>query len=194
MSTVHVEWSPDPIVFGEALIEAASDVADLKLPIGLAAQEVQADIRERFDTETDPEWTPWDKWADSYAPVAEGYPNIGILQRDGTLADMAEKAVVVTDDTVFFEEGSIPEYGVWHQEGRPDRRTKQGTPNPLPERRFLGLTDESVVFIYGVFEDWFDQIIDVYYTRTGKWGRRHARRGAEGTFIPRDTPMAMRVR
>lgn len=196
MSTIHVEWSPDPIVFGEALIEASSDVADLTLPIALAAQEVQADIRERFDTETGPDWEPWTPWSDSYAPKAEAFPNIGILQRTGELASSAENAVVVNDDTVFFNEGDIPPYGPWHQEGVEDRGGGRGgtTPNALPARPFLGLTDETVVFIYGVFEDWFSHIIEVYNTRTGKMGRRHARRGPAGTFIPRDTPMAMRVR
>jgi phage gpG-like protein len=199
MSTIHVEWSPDPIVFGEAIIEAASDVADLTLPIALAAQEVQADIRERFETETGPDWEPWQPWSESYAPKAEAYPNIGILQRDGTLAEEAENAVIINDDTVFFDEGQIPPYGPWHQTGIEDRVGKGGIPNPLPARPFLGLTEDTVIFIYGVFTDWFDQIIEVYNTKTGRMGRRHARRGIHpGTghagFIPRDTPMAMRVR
>lgn len=207
MSTVHIEWSPDPIVFGEAILEVEEALQHTEIPLALAMQEVQADIRERFETRTNPDGTKWDDWAESYEEYAISFPNMGILDqhgggRDGSggyLREDAENALVINGDTLFFDEGAIPERGIWHQEGRPSRKTKQGSPNPLPSRRFLGLTTESVIFIEAAFNDWFDNSIDIYETSTRRLGRRHARMGVHPMtghkgFIPRSAPMPMRIR
>jgi hypothetical protein len=181
---VFIEWSPDPIVFGDAILQVEEGLRHTEMPMALAMQEVQGDIRERFETETNPDGTPWAPWAESYENFAIEFPNIGVLRQTGELAEKAENALLINGDTLFFDEGQI-----WHQEGR--ERSKGGT---LPERRFLGLSKETVRFIYAAFIDWFDNVVDLFETSTGRIGRRHARRGPSGTFIPRGSPMPMRIR
>jgi len=195
---VHVDyiWEPDPIVFADAIFTVDAALQHREIPLAFAAGEVKADIRERFRTKTDPGGEPWEPWADSYAPRAEAYPNIDLLRRDDDLyqAATSDAAVVVSNDSVFYHAENIPEYGIWHQEGRPSRRTKGGSPNPLPQRQFLGLSDETISVIFVAFADWFDRAIDLFTTSRGRIGRRHAMREGTGQFIPRAAPMPSRVR
>ena len=176
---VTFTWEPDPVVLGDAILNVAQALRDRLPAMELARQSVIDDVRARFRSKTDPDWVPWDAWADSYAPVAEAYPNIDMLRRDDILYQSvtSEDAYVVTEDTLFFEAGDMPEYGVWHQEGRPDRKTKSGAANPLPKRAFLGLSDVAEAEIWGDFSLWFDRAIDLYPTSTGRIGRRHSKRG-----------------
>jgi morphogenesis family protein len=193
VSTVHIEWHPDPIVFSDAILTVADALRD-PTPALLAARDfTQEDIRERFLTETAPDGSPWAQWAESYADRAEAYPNIGILRQTEELYDEAagSDAFIVSHDTVFYDSGAMPERGIWHQEGRPERG--QGK-NPLPARPFLGLSEATRTLIFATFADWFDRSIDLFVTARGRMGRRHAMRGALGTFIPRSSPMPGRLR
>jgi hypothetical protein len=142
---------------------------------------MRASVRERFETETDPSGEKWAPWSEQYRPIAEAYPNIGILRQSGELYEAATstEAIVVTSDTVFYQTPLLPHYGLAHEQGLPDRE------NPLPQRSFLGLSDESRLVIFGVFGEWFDRAIELYPTSTGKIGMRHAIRGAGGLFVTR---------
>lgn len=191
---VSYKWEPDPTVLAGSFFTVAEALGNRMAPMAFAADEVGADIRERFLTETDPDGNPWQPWADSYAGHAEAN-NAGILRQSEELYDAVtdEHAMIVTNDSVFFET-KMPERGVWHQEGRPGRRTKSGAANPLPARPFLGLTDTAVTAIFAVFKEWFDRAIDLYPTTTGRIGIRHQMRGGGGLFVRRATPLPIRVR
>lgn len=203
MSTtfVDIHWSPDPIVFGEAILEVDEALDHVEIPLAFAAAEVGADIRHRFDTETGPDGMPWQKWSPNYEPKALAFPNIGILQRTGEMADDAtsDRAMIVSGDTLWFDWDALPDYAPWHQEGLPDRRTKAGIPNPLPARPFAGLSEETRAVIFAIFADWFDRAIQIYETRTGRLGRRHVVQGihpltGHAGFVPRSVPMPVRIR
>lgn len=195
-SRVVIDWNPDPVVFADAILTVEEALRDTRLPLLASKEFVQEDIQKRFQTQTDPSGEPWEEWAESYKPYAEEFPNIGILRQTDELyqAATSESAFVVNSNTVFYAAENLPARGIWHQEGRPGRRTRQGTANPLPQRQFLGMEEGTRTLIFATFSDWFDRAIDLFATITGRTGRRHAMRGAMGRFIPRSTPMPPRVR
>lgn len=183
---VTFTWEPDPLVLGDAILEVAGALENRIAPMEFARQATQDSVRKRFETETDTDGMPWDRWSDKYTSVAEAYPNIGILRQSTELFDsvVADDAYLVTNDALFFDGGNMPDRGIWHQEGRADRRTKGGAANPLPKRAFLGLTDEAEAMIFAGFIDWFEGAIAFYPTSTGRVGRRHSRRSrSSGQFI-----------
>lgn len=195
MATVTYHWEPDPAIFAEKILAVDASLRD-PTPALLASENfVQEDIRDRFLTETAPDGTPWQPWASRYAAYAESFPNEGILRQTKELYDAAtdENSFIVSNDTLFYET-TMPERGVWHQEGRPGRRTRTGAANPLPARPFLGLSDQTATLIFATFADWFNRSIDLFETTRGRIGRRHSIRGTQGTFIPRSAPMPRRPR
>ncbi len=189
-SGVHMTytWVPDPVVFAERIWAVAEGLENTLIPMIYAKEQTQADIRRHFETETDPSGRPWEPWAESYMEYAESFPNEGILRQTNELyeAAVSDEAFTVSDDAVFYHAESIPERGIWHQEGRPDRRTKSGASNPLPKREFLGVSIVAQGMIFRAFGEWFDRVTDLFVKPTGGLGRRHMRRGDAGRFIPRD--------
>jgi phage gpG-like protein len=162
-AAVTFHWVPDPKVHADTFYHQASMFENTAVPIAAAGGAIRSDIRERFDTETDPWGQRWEDWSKSYTPVAMAYPNEGILKQSGDLyrAAISTNATIVTDDTVFYETGRLPHYGLAHEEGLPDRE------RPLPQRAFLGLSPESTTMIYGIFEEWFNDIVRMYPTPGG---------------------------
>lgn len=184
---ITMTWVPDPVVYSDAILSVSEALRDTRLPLLFAQQHVQADIKERFITKTDPDGNPWEPWAESYEPRALSHPNIDLLRRDDDLYQAAtdDSAFTVNDDTLFYHAENLPEYGIWHQEGRPARRTKSGAPNPLPKRAFLGMSRVTEGVIFRSFSLWFEEALDLFMLRRGGVGRRHARRSAgTGQFIP----------
>ena len=179
------EWVPDPKVYANKFLTVADALDNTRaVPLAAASEQMQAAIRERFDTETDPEGVPWQEWSESYAKIAEKFSEIGmILQWTGELADAASstEAMVVTNDTLFYQTPLLPQYGLAHEEGLPSRKP------PLPRRSFLGIDDQSAVRILGFFSEWFDRSIDLFVTSTGKVAPRHKIKGGGGMFIPRSS-------
>lgn len=189
MSIVLTEWVPDPVVLGRSMLAVADSLSDATLPLAKAAQVYREDIDDRFATETDPDGAPWQYWAESYVEYAENFPNTGILDQTSELREAATsgRATIISNDTLFYDTTVLPERGIWHQEGRPNRMTRGGKPNPLPQRRFLGLSAEAEALITLSFVDWFNDAIALYPTSTGLIGRRHSLRGAGGRFVPRES-------
>lgn len=184
MSTITFEWEPDPAVFAQRFYAVAGALQDRTIPLAAASQEMQATIRERFDTQTDPDGQKWADWSERYKPIAKAFPNIGILQRTGELAEVASSstATVISNDTVYYRTDLLPQYGLAHEAGIPDRGEKGGE---LPRRSFLGLSEAAAIQIYGYFYEWFEEAIQLYATSTGKIAPRHAIHGAGGLFVPR---------
>jgi phage gpG-like protein len=186
LRSITFEWEPDPAVFAQRFYAVAGALEDRAIPLAAASEELQSTIRERFDTQTDPDGVPWKDWSDKYRPVAEKYPNIGILQRTGELADVASssRATVITNDTVFYQTDSLPQYGLAHEAGIPNRGRRGGE---LPKRAFLGLSEAAALKIYGYFSEWFEEAIQLYVTSTGRVAPRHAIHGGGGLFVSRSS-------
>ena len=178
--SVSFYWEPDPSLYAASINAVAGALEDRTAPLVAASEQLQADIRERFETETAPDGTPWEEWSEAYRPYAESYPNTGILRQSGALYEVAtaSETVVIRQDTVFYRTNHLPSYGLAHQFGDPGRK------DALPARPFLGMSAQSETFIFAAFSEWFDRAIDLYVTPTGKIGRRHALQGPGG-FISR---------
>ncbi len=166
------------MVYANSINAVSQALLDRSGPLIASGEALRASIQERFDTETDPQGQPWDDWSESYKPVAEAYPNLGILRQSGELEDAAvsSDAVVITNDTVFYDTKLLPHYGLAHETGLEDR---------LPQRAFLGLSDAARSVVIGNFVEWFDQSIALFVTARGNIGRRHSIRGGGGMFTPR---------
>lgn len=179
-ATVTFVWEPDPMLYAQSVLAVERALADKTAPLVAATEIVQADIRERFETETAPDGTKWQEWAPSYAPIAEK-ENVGILRKSEELYEAASstEATVIRGDTVFYNTQTLPHYGLAHQQGQPERDP------PLPARPFLGMSNESEAFIFAAFAEWFDRSIDLFVTAAGRVGTRHAIHGAGGLFVSR---------
>jgi hypothetical protein len=153
---------------------------DRSAPLHLAAREAEVGIHEAFITETAPDGTPWEPWADSYKSRAA--LNIGLLRQSDELYEVATstRTTRVSHDTVFYDTSFLPHYGLAHESGLPNRKTR------LPQRSFLGLSDESQLLIYGQFVAWFEGALSFYPTASGKIGRRHSHRDESGLFASFD--------
>ncbi len=188
-SYITYTWVPDPVVFADSIFAVADAINDFGIPLMYAKERVQADIRQAFETETSPDGDKWKEWADSYKSYAEAYPNAGILRQSGELYQDAtgDDAFTVSNDSVFYHAENIPERGIWHQEGRPGRKTKGGKPNPLPKRAFLGVSMVTQGMIFKAFDDWFEGVIRLYpdARRGGGLVQRHSKRDRLGRFTPR---------
>jgi phage gpG-like protein len=177
LSSITFTWEPDPAVFAKS-INAVALALENRAPLLVAAsEEMQATIRERFETATDPEGNPWKEWSESYRPYAEAH-NVGILRQSDALMEAASssEATVITHDTVFYQTSVLPSYGLEHERGS----------DKLPQRAFLGMSDESALKVFGLFGEWFEEAISLYPTSTGKVGARHSIRGATG-FVSRSS-------
>jgi hypothetical protein len=168
-------WTPDPEVHARAFDRVALALANQTRPLVAAGEVTRADIQERFETETAPDGSAWQDWSESYKPIAEEFPNVGILHQTGDLMEAATstESVMVRGDTVFYRTPFLPHFGLAHDAGLPDRK------NPLPQREFLGMSEEAAVLIYANFIDWFEGAISWYPTASGKIGRRHSFRDPE---------------
>ena len=169
-------WAPNPQVYANKHYTVANALDNTRaVPLQAASQEMQADIRERFDTKTDPEGNQWDEWSESYkAWFQPEINNIdGLMVRTGALREKASasEAMIVTNDTLFYQTEMLPSHGLAHESGLPDRE------HPLPQRAFLGFDDESTLKVFGLFSEWFDKSIQLWVTSTGKIAPRHAIRG-----------------
>jgi phage gpG-like protein len=197
VTAIEYRWIPDPRVLADSIDTVAFAFEDASEPLAAAGETVREGIKNRFETEIDPQGEMWQDWADTY--VLWGTPGRknkggGVGGRGSKLKDTLDlmraatsaEAILISNDTVFYRTGHLPEFGLAHETGLPGRTLKGGHPNPLPQRSFLGLSDEDAAVITMYFTEWFEGNIDLYPTSTGKIGRRHAFRAAPGGFfLPR---------
>jgi hypothetical protein len=212
-SGFQFKWVPDPEVFADALDDMAARLADRTMPLMVASQEARIDMVEHFTSETDPSGSPWQQWSGSqyvtasgqqrqfrgeggyggrYADYALGYPNVGILRQDEDLFHSAtsESRFRISHDSVYYSSDNLPSAGMAHQDGAPHRRTRSGSPNPLPKREFIGLSVEASASIQQTFGEWFDASTHIFINSKGRAQRRWrgpegGTRSSLGTFLPR---------
>ena len=167
-------WDPDPMVFATAMWRTSDALRDTAAPLLFAAKQTQEEIKASFQSETSPDGREWVDWSDKYRPTAEAYPNVGILRRTMDLYDAAtdESAFVINGDTLFYDTSGWPystgknqiQYGWVHQDG-------SGAAN-VPQRQFVGVSDEGASIVMGAFMGWFDNALALFVTATGKLGIR----------------------
>lgn len=118
-------WVPDPnepAVAADQLLQLAGYLEDTEKPLLSAATIAERDTQRRFDTETDPDGTPWIALDPDYLEWKESseHGNPGILQ----LTERMRKAAtspgawqVVGNDTLVFDPSGLPLYAYMHQRG-----------------------------------------------------------------------------
>lgn len=186
---ISYEWVPDPRVYENAMYRTADALRDTTAPLLFAAKQMQEEIKASFLSHTSPDGREWVDWSDKYRPIAEDYPNEGILRQTTRLYEAAidEKAFVIRGDTLFYDTSGWPmsggknpiQYGWVHQDGS----------NTVPQREFVGVSVEGDAKITGAFIEWFDNILALYLTPSGGLGVRG--RSSLGTFVTSD-PMPFR--
>lgn len=204
--SIEFVWDPQPEVIAQEIFEIAGYLENTLGPIELSKEIVRQDVRARFESKTTPYGEQWAPWARNY-PDSES-----ILIKTGALRDAASgDAVGNTEDTVFFNFGELPFYGVFHEYGAVRsggdaesrasdieflKRAKAlgmsvssdftgGGGNRLPARPFAGASFEAEAKIVAVFDMWFQGAIGLGRTKSGKVFPRHTLRGPGGRFIPK---------
>lgn len=207
-----IKWTPDPMTYAENILEVDAALATTRDPIAASATEVALDIKERFATKTDPDGTRWEPWSKNYVAYMEQYyiQNIALLRQSDVMykAVTSKKALIVTNDTLFFDMPTLPptvtpkgkvrqgsEHRIeYHQEGRASRKGA----GDLPQRAFLGMTAETHAFVFATFAEWFNASIRLFTKKAGGVGKAHALQGIHPIsghkgFIPRSTPIVTRA-
>lgn len=174
----------DALEEGETLmLEIAHELDEMDYTVMRGAQAIAiADMQERFDTETEPDGTPWVALDPNYlrSKLAAGFPP-DILHRTGDLERAATNpdTWLIADNELMFDAGALPSYGIIHQVGSSpenagyrtaamenekftrapgEKRTRNfelGKGNALPARPFIGLSEVADANLWRLFDTWF---------------------------------------
>lgn len=119
--TVTYEWVPNPKVIQREMIKIAEYLEDMSAPIRAAKAIGQADMHERFATDSAPDGAKWAPLDDEYRvkKASMGGDPDDVLTLTGQLEKDAagEKAWMVDARNVFFNTGALPFYGMIHESG-----------------------------------------------------------------------------
>lgn len=156
------KWEPDPNVEAEVIARVGAYLRDYQPPLRSAQGIAIQDTKKRFTYEIDPDDHPWQELSPSYLAWKEGRgfaPDILQLTsqagNSGSLSYTAPTGWEVIGNTLIYDADVLPGYGLKHQEGR-------GGKNPLPKRKFIGLSAEAVEEIALAFEIWADGVGHVF--------------------------------
>lgn len=142
-NTVRLEFNAKEAQ--EALREALSRSTDLAPLMADIAETLLQGTQERFRTETDPDGNPWAPLDPTYlAMKIEDGLQPGILKATGLMVDTLFQEF----GTDFAEVGSGRLQAATHQFGDSERG--------IPERPFLGASDEDIEDITGAIIDYID--------------------------------------
>lgn len=176
-------WMPgaDPDSAARGLVRVENYLNSTLIPLEVCKEIGQRDTQEHFDSETDPQGYQWEPLDPDYLDFKtnEGFP-ADILHRTGELETKATgDAWKVADDTLLFDSGDLPAYGLLHQAGGGDpdnigvaaahrAKVRAGTRvnakgglglgrgSALPMRRFIGISEAAELEMLEAFETWFD--------------------------------------
>lgn len=193
-----------------AILNVAGYLDNTATPLLVARHIAIEDTKQHFENEENPDGYGWYPLDPDYlaSKTSAGYPS-DILHREGDLESAAtsEAAWVIADDTLAFDFGTLPEYGIYHQTGNDpndsigehaefrDRVRSRTSPgmgsahdslgigrgNALPQREFIGLSEEAELQILEGFDVWFDAAESVYVRKSGVMQRRES----SGRFGPK---------
>lgn len=189
---VVLRWHPDPDEVEAALLQVAGYLDNLSSPLRAARRILQDDIRERFETETDPEGHKWHELDEDYLAwkVSHGFDD-RILRMTGDLYDAAtaQTSFIVDSENgnVFMNTANLPPYWIVHQEGSPaglerrglsKKKAKElgldddfgggmGAGQNTPARPFIGVSADAEEMIFNAFDIWFYEGIQVKVSSAG---------------------------
>lgn len=178
-SIIYGEWAPndEPEVVEAELLKLENALGDWHEPMIEARAAIIHDTQRHFDLEEDPDGDPWEDLNDEYLArkLEQGYP-ADILHRTGAMEEIAtsETPWLITEREILFNTGDLPYYGVYHQGAQSfkalrARLAQLGVPSwkplkGLPQREFIGISDECADEIEAIFVSWVgrttDRIID----------------------------------
>lgn len=118
--TVGMEWEPDPEVIARDLVAVANYLDDMLIPLRASQEIAQADIRNRFETESGPNGEAWAPLDEDYLKykLSKGGPET-ILTWTGALKDAAssDAPYSIGPRTLSFDMSALPVYGIFHEHG-----------------------------------------------------------------------------
>lgn len=141
-----VENTPETISYDLALLEGYfEDRAGLTEAM---KHELMSDMREKFETESDPSGSPWQELKE---PAKD---QVGILRlsEDMFHAAIDESAWTATPTGVFFDTGMLPPYWAFHEQ-------PSGGAQRIPRREFIGPTIQAQAEITATAGAWLDSIV-----------------------------------
>lgn len=194
---ITFHWEPNPQVISMAIMEVAEALEDMAKPLLAARAVSQADMRNRFETDTDPDgnaWAPLDPDYERYKTL-NGGPAGDILTWTEELEREASapNAFLIDGDSLFWDGSGIPDYGWYHEHGSGagnagahlDYRERYragvlegdsggshaslgiGRGNALPRRNFVGVSEEAQFKIIEIFDLWFDESASIFIGKGG---------------------------
>jgi phage gpG-like protein len=191
--SITFTWVPHPSVFQRKIMQVEDDLSNRTAPLLISKSIISADIEENFRGQHDPEGQPWIDWSPSYAknqvPYLRPSHSGDILNWQGRLrrAATSEKPFKVSNDSLFYNTGGLPPYWKYHQQPERSSGSRFGIiPNDpkkpnrtgrdeyvhldqgIPQRRFLGLSEDAELLVLEVFDDWFQGVIEKASSSKGK--------------------------
>ena len=163
-------WVPDdtPEQAAFRLMTVAGYVGDASVPLTLAQQIAIEDTELHFETQSDPDGVPWEDITLRHANWKEKHGfREDILQMEGNLMEAATstRAWKVFPDALVFDPSELPlstkptkgvNYGAVHQRGFGAKgQGVLGGLKQIPQREFIGLTEDSATLISIAFRNWF---------------------------------------
>lgn len=148
---LRFEWEyPDPAELELELIGIRDRLYDATALMEEAKGIAIADMKWKFETETDTRGQPWQPWAKSYEAVAEA-ENVGILRKTEYLYDRATdpRNYDVSPTSLRFNTDRLPEYWAFHDQ--PGGGTQR-----IPARTFTELTPRAITKIGAAFTASFE--------------------------------------
>lgn len=141
-----VENTPETIAYDLALLEGYFE--DRVALTEAMKEELISDMREKFETESDPSGSPWQELKQ---PAKD---QVGILRltEDMFHAAIDESAWTATPTGVFFDTGMLPPYWAFHEQ-------PSGGAQRIPRREFIGPTIQAQAEVTAIAGAWLDSIV-----------------------------------
>lgn len=187
------EWVPDPDDVAARLIQLSGRLENMH-EVMIAARQIAIESTEaHFDSQSDPQGNPWAALSPDYEfqKGKDGYPTDEILVRTGAGKDAAtsEEAYFISEDSIWFNPGLLPDYMSYHQSGTAvaghsealsriasktatseDLRIASqgaGKGKALPQREFIGFDEVDILTLEELFNTWFRGTIIEEFPTTG---------------------------
>ena len=163
-TVVWGEWEP-PLEDLEARLIGLSNYIEDSYPVMASMEQVIRESTVRhFEEKTDPSGSPWKEVSDKYAQwkMTQGYDPADtlVLSGKGRDAAISESAYMVELDSISFVPDELPEYMPMHQTGG----------EKLPQRQFIGLSDEDEAKIVAIYNTWIAAGIEMEFPSEGLGG------------------------
>jgi phage gpG-like protein len=164
----------DPLVAAEQVDFLDHELMTFAKPLIAARRVVADDVKRHFDSESDPDGKSWPPWSDSYARRAASRGQEKMLQLTGALYSAATNPssyeiispgvsmAAVGGGAIALIGSALPDYWVFHDQ------PEQPNTGKIPQRKFMGISDQATAEIDSIFEAWFDATLVGVVRRTGQ--------------------------